>query len=237
MIISTAPYSPDQLIKKVKSLLALKHATDASIQAQMEFWQAQMNPHFIFNSMNSIMQMCINQPMEAYELLGSFSEYLRGHLFNLSLDNISTLEKEMDLITAYLSIEKARFGDHIQYTLENDGDADFPILPLLIEPLVENSIKHGSKQTKKVHVLVKIDQQADVLTVTVADNGSGMDQAMIRQILNQSASSRSIGLNNLCSRLKYYYNTVPLIESAPGQGTKISFSISRTHILQQEAAL
>lgn len=231
------PVSKTTLELKIKSLLSMKRTADIASEAKLEFLQSQMNPHFIFNSINSIMQFCIESPMTAYKLLEDFSEYLRGHLFSLSLNRISTIQRETDLITAYLEIEKARFGDHVNYRLNIDCDENFPILPLLIEPLVENSIKHSSMHEKAVTITVDIFQERDSLHVTVTDNGNGMTAEMIESILSYTSINRSIGLYNVCNRLKYYYHTTPQIESELGQGTSISFFLAKNihmHNLEDE---
>ncbi|MDY3917932.1 MAG: histidine kinase [Candidatus Limivivens sp.] len=221
------PYSQVSLAKKIHSLVTVKKTADIALEAQLEFWQSQINPHFIFNSINSIMHMCIKEPMKAYELLDHFSEYLRGHLLSLSLNQLSTIQKEIDLISAYLLIEKARFGDKIHYELDIDCAEDFPILPLLIEPLVENSIKHSPLHETGVTVSVQIFQDEDQLLVRVEDNGNGMPQEIISSILSNTFESNSVGLSNVCSRLRHYYHTIPAIESSVGMGTTVQFTIDR----------
>lgn len=221
------PYSQVSLEKKIDALVAVKKTADIALEAQLEFWQSQINPHFIFNSINSIMHMCIKEPMKAYELLDDFSEYLRGHLLSLSLNRAYTIQKEINLISAYLQIEKARFPDKIHYELDVDCAEDFPILPLLIEPLIENSIKHSPMHETGVAVNVQIYEMENQLIVRVADNGNGMSPEMIRKILSDTYESNSIGLSNVCSRLRHYYRTLPTIESEPNAGTTVQFIISR----------
>lgn len=222
------PYSQAALSKKIHALVTAKKTADLALESQLEFWQSQINPHFIFNSINSIMHMCIKEPMKAYELLGDFSEYLRSHLLSQSLNKASTIQKEINLISAYLEIERARFGDKIHYSLDIDCAEDFPILPLLIEPLVENSIKHSPMHESGVSVNVQIFQMEDHLLVSVADNGNGMSGETISQILSDNYERNSIGLSNVCNRLRYYYHTVPTIESKLGEGTTVQFTIKQT---------
>ncbi len=221
------PFFKSTLELKIKSLLSLKRTASIASEARLELLQSQMNPHFIFNSINSIMQFCVESPMTAYRLLEDFSEYLRGHLFTLSLNRTSTIQREIDLIAAYLKIEKARFGDHIQYRLNTDCDGDFPILPLLIEPLVENSIKHSPMRERPVTITVDIWQEEDRLHVSVMDTGNGMTKETIDGILSYTSVNRSVGLYNVCNRLRYYYHITPQIESKPGAGTSIGFVLSR----------
>ncbi len=221
------PFFKSTMELKIKSLLSLKRTASIAAEARLELLQSQMNPHFIFNSINSIMQFCVESPMTAYRLLEDFSEYLRGHLFTLSLNRVSTIQREIDLIAAYLKIEKARFADHIQYRLNTDCDGDFPILPLLIEPLVENSIRHSPMRERPVTITVDIWQEEDLLHVSVLDTGNGMTKETIDGILSFTSVNRSVGLYNVCNRLRYYYHITPQIESEPGAGTSVSFVLSR----------
>ncbi len=221
------PYSQASISKKIHSLLMVKKTADIALETQLKFWQSQINPHFIFNSINSIMHMCIREPMTAYELLGDFSEYLRGHLLSQPLERLSTIRKEVDLIQAYLQIEKARFGDKIDYEIDIDCDENFPILPLLIEPLIENSIKHSPMHESGVRINVHIYQQNEQLLVRVEDDGNGMPPETVQAVLSNTYESNSIGLSNLCSRLQHYYHTMPTIKSVPSEGTVVEFTIQR----------
>jgi len=219
------PYPPASLANKAMALILMKESADDATRARLRFLQSQINPHFIFNSISAIMQLCISAPLKAYELLGDFSNYLRGHLTNLSLTDLVPIEKEIELVSAYLRIEKARFGEAIRFRIDADCDERFKIMPLLIEPLVENCVKHGLKAGGSILIAVAIRQEGDRLYIAVEDDGPGIESSILEGILENRLEGPSIGLRNVSSRLLYYYGTKPRIESMPGKGTRISFSI------------
>lgn len=221
------PYTAVSLQKAVNALVSTKENADRTLETTLKLLQSQMNPHFTFNAITSIMQICINEPQVAYELLESLSEYLRAHLTSLSSTRMSTIEEEMELIDAYLKIENARFGPRIQYASHISSDNEFPMLPLLIEPLVENAIKHGLAADRTIYIEVTVVQDQDLLTVRVKDTGIGMPQSTVQDILSDITPSTSIGLRNVQSRLKHFYGTTLTVESAPGAGTDIQFTINR----------
>ena len=215
-----------EFCQKVRTLVELQASVQSTYTSRLAFLQAQMNPHFIFNTMNTIMAMCLKDPMQAYDLLGYFSHYLRSSLFSRDLDRTYPVYEEVDLITAYLSIEKARFQDQIEYEIESNVPDDWFILPMLVEPLVENSVKHGKHGNSALHIRVCLAVEAEALSVLVEDDGAGFDPERQSHIAEDSDPyNRSIGLENVKARLKLFYNESLRIESAPGQGTRVSFVI------------
>lgn len=132
--VTTALSDRFEFCQKVRTLVELQASVQSTYTSRLAFLQAQMNPHFLFNTMNTIMAMCLNDPMQAYDLLGYFSHYLRSSLFSRDLDRPCPVYEEVDLLTAYLSIEKARFREQISYDIESNIPDDWSILPMLIEP-------------------------------------------------------------------------------------------------------
>jgi len=215
-----------EFCQKVRTLVELQASVQSTYTSRLAFLQAQMNPHFMFNTMNTIMAMCLKEPMQAYDLLGYFSHYLRSSLFSRDLDRAYPVYEEVDLITAYLSIEKARFQDQIEYEIESDVPDDWVILPMLVEPLVENSVKHGKQGNAVLHIRVRLTAEAQSLSVLVEDDGAGFDPQRQAHIAADSEPyNHSIGLENVKARLKLFYNESLRMESAPGQGTRICFAV------------
>ena len=224
--VTTALSDRFEFCQKVRTLVELQASVQSTFNSRLAFLQAQMNPHFIFNTMNTIMAMCLKDPMQAYDLLGYFSHYLRSSLFSRDLDRAYPVYEEVDLITAYLSIEKARFQEQIDYEIESGVPDDWRILPMLIEPLVENSVKHGKHGNAALHIRVRLAAEGDSLSVLVEDDGAGFDPERQSHIAADSEPhNRSIGLENVKARLKLYYNEPLRVESAPGQGTRVSFVV------------
>lgn len=221
------PFSQALLLQKLKSLVMLKKSIDDTMKAKLDFLQSQMDPHFIFNTLNTIMPLCIQAPTKAYELLGYFSDYLRTSLFSRELQQPIPVSQELDLIVAYLTIEHTRFGQRVQYESRTSFSDQCRILPLMIEPIVENCVKHGVKQSSDIHIVIAIEEREKELYVCVTDDGVGIPAQRLEEIMSHAPvpGSRSIGLNNVMKRLKLYYGRQLHIESQVGRGTRIWFSI------------
>ncbi|MEP7197050.1 MAG: histidine kinase [Saprospiraceae bacterium] len=167
--------------KRRQHVEKLKHDEKIKfIQSEFKSLNALMNPHFIFNCLNNI-QYLINddKKLAANQYLGIFSKLIRQNMENISNDLIS-LEKEMMLIENYLLLEKLRFEDKFDFKIILDPIVDTAIIqvpPLLIQPLVENSIKHGIFQSEqsKGFILVSISKSEDKIVITIEDNGVGLD--------------------------------------------------------------
>lgn len=199
-------------------------------QAEIRRLQAQINPHFLFNSLNTVASFCRTAPTQARELILDLARYLRR---NLDSSEVIRLAEELEQIRSYLVIEQARFGDRIRtrFNLAPDID-DCLIPPLLIQPLVENSVRHGilSRQEGGV-VTLSAHRQDGYIHVTVEDDGAGMDDATRQAIMNPAPmmplGTGGIGARNCNQRLIQLYGPdhAMLIESEPGKGTRISFRI------------
>jgi sensor histidine kinase YesM len=218
------PFSQKEFIQKIYSLIMLKKSVESALKSRLDFLQSQMNPHFIFNTMSTIMQLCLEQPMKAYNLLSNFSDYLRGSLFAGELYTYIPIYREIDLIISYLEIEKARFGEAIQYHINKDCPDECLILPLLIEPIVENSIKHSINKHKILNISVDVRAKGDYVEIQVKDDGIGMSPERIDEVMN-GQNTNSIGLSNLRKRLLIYYNQELHIESSVNIGTTVAFKI------------
>ena len=226
--VTTALSNRFEFCQKVHMLVELQASVRNTYDSRLAFLQAQMSPHFLFNTMNTIMAMCLNDPIEAYDLMGYFSQYLRGSLFSRDLDKPYPVYEEVDLLTAYLSIEKARFGEQISYEIESNVPDEWSILPMLVEPLAENSVKHGKHGNAPLHILVRLNAEGESLSVLVQDDGAGFDpQAQSQDAAGSEPHNKSIGLENVRARLKLYYNAPLCVDSAPGKGTRVSFTVNR----------
>ena len=154
------------------------------IKAEINSLRNQMNPHFIFNALNSIQYFIFeNNQEKAAKFLSKFANLIRKSL-ELSKLNFISIRSEINFIEEYLAIEKLRFNDKFNYTIEVDPNLEidsFFIPPLLMQPLIENSIKHGFNN-KKDEGLIQIKlyiEEKDLLTYAVIDNGKGMEAKMV----------------------------------------------------------
>ncbi len=165
-------------------------------KAELKALQAQINPHFLFNAINTIVSMIRTTPTEARELLIHLGDYFRKNL-QITKDFIHIID-EVKHIEAYLKIEKARFGEKLNIIYDIADNLDYYIPPLLIQPLVENAVKHGVfPKSSKGTILITMEEENDILYIIVEDDGVGM---------NFEINDDSIGLMNVRKRLKAVYN-------------------------------
>ena len=198
--------------------------------AEIRHLQAQINPHFLFNSLNTIASFCRTAPDRARELILDLSLYMRKNLD--SSRGFIRLSDELDQINSYLAIEKARFGERINVRLDVEpGCEDWPIPSLIIQPLVENAVKHGLKMRQQGGVVgLDIHKSHGGLAVTVYDDGIGIPEDILHGLLKRQAlesQQDGIGLRNSNHRLEQIYGREHgmHIRSSEGLGTRISFTI------------
>lgn len=198
--------------------------------AEIRRLQAQINPHFLFNSLNTISAFCRTNAEKAQELMTDLSMYMRKNLD--SSRGFIPLSDELAQVRSYLAIEKARFGERINVQWDIDAHcAGWPIPPLIIQPLVENCIRHGfNNKVRGAVITIHAHQRENTLFVAVEDNGSGMSEAKIRSLLKKSeleSCREGIGVRNCAQRLEQIYgpHCSLNIHSTLNQGTTMSFCI------------
>ncbi|WP_138204802.1 sensor histidine kinase [Haloimpatiens lingqiaonensis] len=180
-------------------------------KAEIKALQAQINPHFLFNALNTISSFVRINPDKARELIISLSTYLR---YNLEVgDELVDMHKELEQVKAYVEIEKARFGDKLNVIYNVDDNINIKIPSLIIQPIVENSIKHGILPTGKrgnVKINIKSLTQEEC-EICIEDDGVGISEEIINNVYEGKCSGNKIGISNVNNRLKILY----------GQGLKI----------------
>ncbi|BCS94558.1 transcriptional regulator [Desulfoluna limicola] len=202
--------------------------------AEIRRLQAQINPHFLFNSLNTIASFCRTRPDRARELILDLSNYMRRNLDQSK--GYITVKEELEQVEAYLAIEQARFGKRVKYRLDvGEGCDNWPIPSLVIQPVVENAVKHGiTPKEKGGTVTVSITCEEGLLKVRVTDDGMGMPEETVNRLYNPeelAAVSEGIGVRNTIHRLRRIYGPAcrMVIQSVQGQGTEVTFSIPRNH--------
>lgn len=199
-------------IKQIESeqSLAVKQKEIATInqqlaEAQLSALQTQMNPHFIFNSLNSIKRMILdNQQQKASKYLSRFAHMIRLTV-NQSKEIFATLRENVEYLEDYLEMEKLRFDNSFtfQIAVDEDIDKEETLVPtLMIQPLAENAIWHGlmPKQGDK-KLFIHFSRQGDTITCTIKDNGIGIKQSeQLKQL--KKPLYQSVGLDNLRNRIK-----------------------------------
>ena len=195
-------------------------------KAEIKALQAQINPHFLFNALNTIISFIRLNPNRARELIINLSTYLR---YNLEIgENHVDIYLELEQVKAYIEIEKARFGEklHIIFNIEDDLDVKIP--SLIIQPIVENSIKHGileGKGTGTVTIEIKKNPEGNVMIV-IEDDGIGISKEIIEKVYEDRMEENKIGMSNVHNRLKYIYGEGLKIERLE-KGTRINFVVKK----------
>ncbi|MBL4710439.1 MAG: histidine kinase [Flavobacteriales bacterium] len=149
----------------------LNHAYQLRIQSELEALQSKVNPHFLYNSLNSIACLIYEDPAKAERMVLLLSDLFRYTLNNKS-GNFSTIEEELKMVKAYLEIELIRFQDNLTCEIDVKDELSSLLIPrFLLQPLVENAIKHGTSKREKGNIKLKIFNVASDLCISVADNG------------------------------------------------------------------
>lgn len=193
-------------------------------EAELKALQTQINPHFLFNALHTISSFVRIEPNKAREIIINLSTYLRYNLENFS--KLLPLHEELQQVEAYINIEKARFGNKIK-TIYNIPESSLTLqLPsLIIQPLVENSIKHGIlKRREGGTVNISVIEKEKGYNIIIEDDGIGIDQSIIDGI--DDKIEKNIGLKNVHNRLKILYGKGLNIEKLE-KGTRISFNINK----------
>ena len=201
-------------------------------QAELEFLQMQINPHFLYNALDTISWMALAKGnMDVSEMTIALAELLRA---TIKKESFITLREEMNTVKDYLLIQQERFGDKISAEYFVEEDAYSCMVPnFILQPVIENAIIHGLEpKIEKGKVSINISIQDEFLTFLVEDNGVGMDETEILDLYKkcrENNTKQSIGLKNVYRRLLLCYGESSMlkIESNKEQGTRISFLIPR----------
>jgi two-component system, LytTR family, sensor kinase len=225
-----------KIFNGVRIQIKLEEQERLLLQARMEALQNQINPHFLFNTLNSVSSLVRFDPDTARELIIKLATILR-RLLNSS-EAFVPLREEAEFIDNYLDIEVVRFGrDKLQVVKELDPDSLEVMVPaMLLQPLVENSIKHGlSSKVEGGSIYLRSRLSTDALIIEVEDNGVGMGAAQLIEKPN-GLGGTGIGMANVAERLKVLYGDTArmTIDSHGGKGTLVRL---RLPILQEGSGM
>jgi two-component sensor histidine kinase len=183
-------------------------------QAQLQILEMQLQPHFLFNTLNGIMVLIKHEPDMASRMIARLSEFLRLTLESAGEQEV-TLRRELEYLNRYVQIEQLRFGDRLTVEQEVNPDVLDALVPnLILQPLVENAIKHGvSKRRGPAIIRVEAERDNGSLTIHVRDNGGGLHTQSGERI------KEGIGLRNTRTRLQYLYGAAQGFDlSSPAKG-------------------
>ncbi|MEO6702530.1 MAG: histidine kinase [Jatrophihabitantaceae bacterium] len=239
-LIAYAPQTSPALVRAVEEVAAWVSAqvelagadrrTTQLMEAELRALRAQISPHFIYNSLTAIASFVRTDPDRARELLLEFADFSRYALRRGS--EFTTLADELRNTERYLVLEQARFGDRLKVSLRVAPEVLAVLVPyLVIQPLVENAVRHGLDAEASVGAvsITAIDAGPEAM-ISVEDDGIGSEPETIRRALAGESELDSVGLGNVDARLRQLYGDAYglVVETAPGAGTKVSFRVPKS---------
>ncbi|NOU50576.1 histidine kinase [Pseudoalteromonas sp. JBTF-M23] len=191
-------YGFKSYLNNVEQREKAEKALNLAKEAQLKMLRYQLNPHFMFNSINAICTLILkNENTNAVNMLEKLCDFLRYSLYTEPLAKIPVSE-EVAILKTYLDIEKSRFQSNLDVTIVTDVKCDSTLIPsLLIQPLVENVLKHGMLPNQTLKMNIEFKSTTNGITISVIDNGKGF--------LEQHGCKRGVGLNNCQDRLQLTY--------------------------------
>jgi sensor histidine kinase YesM len=199
------------------------------VEAQLQALQRQLQPHFLFNTLNTISALMHRDLDAADDMIAKLSDLLRLSLQNVGVQEV-TLKQELDFLSKYLEIEQTRFRDRLTVVFDIQPDTLDALVPnLVLQPLVENSIKHGiGPRATPGQIAIRSTRVGSMLELEVRDNGVGLSAARLTDF------NRGIGLGNTRSRLQHLYGQSHRFEfrQPPGGGLSVLIAIPLVEIAE-----
>lgn len=229
----------NNLISEIQQKAQLEHELQQSKlllkESQLQGLQSQINPHFLFNTLNTLSKKAyLDGSEETSDLLVSVAGLLRYNLKRM--DRPVTLSEEMEVLRQYMEIQKARFTDRLHLKMEIDESClNIRIPALTLQPIIENAVIHGVEPREEGgNVTVRIMDADDEVRIEIEDDGPGIPHSKITQILEEGEvqsdrNSTGIGFTNVVKRLRLFYSREDVIEieSSPGSGSKVVLKLPK----------
>lgn len=217
---------------KEKQLLMEAHLKDT----QLKYLQSQINPHFLFNTLNACAQLAMLEGADrTYTYVQNVADFYRYNV--QKKDGVATLAEEIGLVNNYIYIINVRFSGEIHFIKEiEEGVTDVPMPAMILQPLVENSINHGLRDVEwEKKIWLSVYRENDRICVSVRDNGVGISPEQTQSILNNDLNGNGlqehttgVGLRNVIGRLRLFYNRDDVMEitsTGSGMGTEVAVFI------------
>ena len=224
-----------QLLSTQLELSELDRQTALACSMELKALQAQINPHFLFNTINTIASLIRTDPPRARDLLREFAAFYRRTL-EMS-DDLITLEQEIGYVRSYFLFEEARFGDRVRLTVDVPPSHLGLLLPaFVLQPLVENSVQHGMRADAPLHVSLTSTFDGDLARLSVTDNGAGIPEGDLERILEPGfGTGNGIALKNVHERLRGHFGPDSGVSatSARGAGTTITLVIVSPSVTEE----
>jgi Putative regulator of cell autolysis len=206
------------------ALSELERQKDMRQKAEFKALQFQVNPHFLFNALNTVSCVCRENPIRARELLIILANYFR---YNLNSEAYMVpFEKEMEHVRDYLELEKARFEEKLIITYDVPKDLELEIPTLILQPIVENAVRYGINREGKRIVTICAREEPKGCKVCICDEGKGMPEEVLKKLKSGESIGNSVGLSNVHKRMKSIYgeeNGLHITSSKEGTCVKLCF--------------
>ena len=227
-----------ELLSTQLTVYELERQAELTARAEVRALQAQINPHFLFNTLNTIASFTRTDPLRARELLREFSQFYRATLENSG--QLIPVKREIAQTLRYLTFEKARFGeDRVLVSVDVDEDAEEVLIPaFVIQPLVENAVRHAMPDEGALKISITVERAGEAaVSIRVADDGMGMDEQTAMRLFDRSIAApdpnapqgggAGVAMHNISERIKRFYGpkSRTSVESAPGKGTTIALHL------------
>ena len=202
--------------RKIKEYNRLQ---ERMISAEQKALKAQITPHFLFNSLNSVVQMIDSEPGEARDVVQNLADLYR-YILSSTKKNFVPLEDEIESIRNYLAVEKARFGSRLYYEIDTKTiKADLWVPPMLLQPIVENAVNHGACENGDIIINIKVSHKGGEIIMRVTDHGTSLFDA------SSILTSGGTGLKNVEGRLFARYHRKISYEKRKGGGLIVTITI------------
>jgi two-component system sensor histidine kinase LytS len=220
-----------QLLSTQLELSELDRQTALAASMELKALQSQINPHFLFNTINTIASLIRTDPPKARELLREFAAFYRRTLENS--DELITLDRELEYVRRYLAFERARFGEErVRVTEDVDSAALDALVPaFVLQPLVENAVQHGILPEGPLHITIEGRAKDGRLEIVVRDDGRGISESDLARVLEPGfGRGLGIALKNVDDRLKGHFGPGSglKVTSREGEGTCVSVTVLAT---------
>lgn len=223
----TKPMDALELKFRVRTLTDLNRSFRERLSLEAAWLQAQIKPHFLFNTLNSIAALSEFDVTRTRDLLEAFSQYLRASFDFHNLERLIPLERELEHVRSYLFIEKERFENRLEVIWDLNGKQDLLLPPLSVQPLVENAVRHGiMRRIKGGTIWIRVTERVGGTEIAIEDNGVGMTEDRLQGVLDRTSDERQgVGLFNIDRRLKQLFGQGLSIRSELDRGTTVTMII------------
>ncbi|MBR3770632.1 MAG: histidine kinase [Clostridium sp.] len=221
----------ENIQESLRQVKRMKELEQELIQSRIAVMISQIQPHFLYNTLTGIQELCLSDPDKAHLALSWFAQFLRGNMDSLTTTSLIPFERELHHVKNYLQLENLRYGERLQVVYDIEVN-DFKLPALSIQPIVENAVHYGiSKKEHGGTIQIQTKESEDGIMITIKDDGVGIRYDTSGKIICYDRKKEShVGIDNVRKRMKGQCNGDVIVDSQPGIGTIVSIKIPRGSI-------